>query len=568
MGIFINRTIKSLLCICIAFLFASCTGDSPRYVIGVSQCSEDSWRSKLQEELVMATYFNEGIELRFTTAHDDSKLQEQQIDSLAHSGIDLLIVSPNQVDNLSEAIGNVRKAGIPVILYDRKISKTSADDGYYFMGADNYLIGEMLGRYIAGRLGGKGNIAEIGGLKGSSPAKERHDGFMNAIKKYPDIKVIGYQSGDWTEASGEVAMRRILKDYTGKIDVVYGGNDRMAVGARRVLKEQGMDNNNIIYAGVDALPTPNGGIQQVADSILTASAIYPTHGDELLQLAIDVLDGKTVPEETMLKSSIVTSANAKVLLLQHEEVVRQAAYLKKMHANAGIMHESIRNQRLVIAVILTLIFIAVILLGLSIRGYQVKHQLNEVLKSKNGELEEKQKELSGANAQLSALNTELTQKNDELSREKEIAERQRDELEEQRDKIIEMSLNQQPEEQASEDDVLNGNEKHFRRENEFLNKFIAAINDQLSNSDLSVEDIGSEMCLSRVQLYRKVKALTGKSPVEIIREERLRRGHQLLADSSLTISEIAYRVGFSSPSYFTKCYKDMFGKSPTDVQKM
>lgn len=563
------KTVVLLCCACLilGIIAVSCSSDSTRYVIGVSQCSEDSWRYKLQDELHMATYFNEGVELRITSAHNDSKLQEQQIDSLLHSGIDLLIVSPNQVDNLTDAIGKVRKAGVPVILYDRKISKKSGLD-YYFMGADNYLIGEMLGRYTVSRLNGKGNIVEIGGLKGSSPAQERHDGFMDVIKKYPDIKVLGYQSGDWTEASGEIAMRRLIKDVHVPIDVVYGGNDRMAVGARRVLREQGLDNGNILYLGVDALPTNNGGMQQVADSILTASAIYPTHGDELLQLAIRILNGETVPEETMFKSSIVTSANAKVLLLQHEEVERQAAYLKKMHDNAGIMHESIRNQRLVIGVILTLIFIAVILLGLAIRGYQVKHQLNEVLRNKNGELEQKQKELSGANAKLSALNTELKKKNDELSYEKEIAERQRDELEEQRDKIIEMSLNQQTEEQPSEDDVLNGNEKHFRRENEFLNKFIAAINDQLSNSDLSVEDIGSEMCLSRVQLYRKVKALTGKSPVEIIREERLRRGHQLLADSSLTISEIAYRVGFSSPSYFTKCYKDMFGKSPTDVQKM
>ena len=153
--------------------------------------------------------------------------------------------------------------------------------------------------------------------------------------------------------------------------------------------------------------------------------------------------------------------------------------------------------------------------------------------------------------------------------EKEVAERQRDELEEQRDKIIEMSLASHNEESESEeDDVLNGSEKQFRRENEFLKKFLAAVDKHLADSDLSVEDIGSELCLSRVQLYRKVKAITGKSPVEIIREERLKRGHQLLADSSLSISEIAYKVGFSSPSYFTKCYKDFFGKSPTDVQKM
>lgn len=562
-----KRTFWLAACLLAIFIVSSCGEKAPKYIIGVSQCSEDSWRAKLQDELIMATYFNEGVELRFTSAHDDSRLQEKQIDSLLNSGIDLLIVSPNQVDNLTNAIGKVYKKKIPVILYDRK---TSDEQFTAFMGADNYLIGEMLGQYLAGKLGGKGNVVEIGGLKGSSPAQERHDGFVNALKKYPEMQLVGYQSGDWTEASGETAMRRILKEYDGKIDAVYGGNDRMAVGARRVIKEHGRDNGNIIYLGVDALPTDNGGIRQVADSVLTASAIYPTHGDELLQLAIDVLDGKTVPRESILKSSVVTSQNAKVLLLQHEEVVRQAAYLRKMHSQASSMQEYINNQQVAIGVILTFILIIAILLGLSIRGYQTKHRLNRILEDKNKELEHSQSRLSEANTQLSTINDQLTTANEQLMHEKEVAERQRDELEEQRDKIIEMSLNQKKDsdEPASEEDIINGNEKQFRRENEFLAKFLAVVNNHLSDSDLSVEDIGNEMCLSRVQLYRKVKALTGKSPVEIIREERLKRGHQLLADSSLNISEIAYRVGFSSPSYFTKCYKDLFGKSPTDVQKL
>lgn len=561
------RKIVSILSfVLLTLLFmSSCDNNAPKYVIGVSQCSEDSWRAKLQEELVMATYFNEGVELRFTSAHDDSQLQEKQIDSLVNSGIDLLIVSPNQVDNLTNAIGKAFAKKIPILLYDRK---TNNDNYTAFMGADNYVIGEMLGQYLAGKLGGKGCVVEIGGLKGSSPAQERHEGFANALKKYPEMQIVAYQSGDWTEASGETAMRRILKEYSGRIDAVYGGNDRMAIGARRVIKENGIDNGSILYLGVDALPTENGGIRQVADSLLTASAIYPTHGDELLQLAIDILNGKPVQKETMLKSSVVTSQNAKVLLLQHEEVVRQAEYLRKMHKQAGIMHEYIRNQQTVIGVILVLIFITAILLGISIRAYQSKRRLNDILRDKNKELEVSQETISEANSQLSAINEQLSQTNEQLMHEKEVAERQRDELEEQRDKIIEISLSQKDEaEEVPDDDVIDGNEKHFRRENEFFNKFIASINEHLSDSDLSVEDIGEEMCLSRVQLYRKVKALTGKSPVEIIREERLRRGHQLLADSSLTISEIAYRVGFSSPSYFAKCYKDMFGKSPTNVQK-
>lgn len=562
----INRNIiLGVLMLGIGQFLTSCHPAEKKYVIGVSQCSEDSWRSKLQDELIMATYFNEDVQLILKSANDDSRLQEKQIDSLVEMGVDLLIVSPNQVNNLTETIGKVYDRGIPVVLFDRK---TSDDKFTTFMGADNYIIGEMLAHYLATKLEGKGNIVEIGGLVGSSPAQERHDGFSNALKKYPDMHIVAYESGDWTESSGELAMQRILKKYDGHIDAVFGGNDRMAIGARRVIRERGREHGQILYIGVDALPTENGGLRQVADSLLTASALYPTHGDELLQLAIDVLEGRSVPHDILMKSSIVTSENAKVLLLQHDEVVRQAANLRKMHVQAGIMHQYIRNQRIVIGVIAIMVLIAIVHLVFAIRSIRSKHRLNGILQEKNQELEASQQQISEANEKLSAINAQLSITNEQLMHEKEVAERQRDELEEQRDKIIEMTLTQKVDDvEATGEDIISGNEKQFRRENEFYDRFIGIIHEHLADSELSVEDIGEEMCLSRVQLYRKVKALTGKSPVEIIREERLSRGHQLLTDSSLNISEIAYRVGFSSPSYFTKCYKDMFGKSPTNVQK-
>ena len=146
----LKRTPWLAACLLALFLVSSCGEKAPKYIIGVSQCSEDSWRAKLQDELIMATYFNEGVELRFTSAHDDSRLQEKQIDSLVNSGIDLLIVSPNQVDNLTEAIGKAYAKKIPVVLYDRK---TNNEQFTAFMGADNYHIGEMLGQYLAGKLG-------------------------------------------------------------------------------------------------------------------------------------------------------------------------------------------------------------------------------------------------------------------------------------------------------------------------------------------------------------------------------------------------------------------------------
>ena len=166
-------------CLFILALVFSASGCSGRkgYVIGVSQCSEDIWRDKLNEELRMGTYLFNNVELRITSANDDDRRQIAQIDSLADSGIDLLVVSPNQIHTVSEAIDRAYDRGIPVIYFDRKTNSTKYTA---FIGADNYSIGTTMGHYIATKLGGRGRVVEITGLKDSSPAIDRHRGFTDA----------------------------------------------------------------------------------------------------------------------------------------------------------------------------------------------------------------------------------------------------------------------------------------------------------------------------------------------------------------------------------------------------
>ena len=91
--------------------------------------------------------------------------------------------------------------------------------------------------------------------------------------------------------------------------------------------------------------------------------------------------------------------------------------------------------------------------------------------------------------------------------------------------------------------------------------------EHISDSDFSVETLAADMSMSRVQLYRKVKQLTGHTPVDIIRQSRLNRAKLLLTTTDLTISEVTYQVGFTAPSYFTKCFKEEFGYLPGDARK-
>ena len=104
-------------------------------------------------------------------------------------------------------------------------------------------------------------------------------------------------------------------------------------------------------------------------------------------------------------------------------------------------------------------------------------------------------------------------------------------------------------------------------ENEFYQKFLDIIDQEIGNAEISIEEIGTRLGLSRVQFYRKIKAITNYSPNEILKNRRLKTAYNRLVSSESTVSEIAYSVGFSSPGYFAKCFREHFGELPLDVQK-
>jgi ABC-type sugar transport system substrate-binding protein/AraC-like DNA-binding protein len=526
-----------------AALLASCSAEKT-YKIGVSQCSEDIWRNWQNAEMKMEANFHEGVELHFAAANDDSKRQIQQIDSLVESGINLLIVAPNQLSSVSPAIDRAYDKGIPVIVFERK---TDSQKYTAFVSADNYEMGRRMGEYVVTRLHGKGQVMEILGLKGSSPADERHNGFNDAIKN-TDIKVVATIQGDWTEPTAYEAVKSWQGDL-GTIDLVFGHNDRSALGARKAFKEQDYVNGMPLFCGIDGLPGEDGGIQQVRDSLLDASYIYPTRGDLLLQLALDILDGKPYPKETMLTSALVTRDNAKVLLLESNEVVRQAQNLDKLQTKASGYLEQLATQRVI--TLLALILIA--LLTLTLVLFILYHR-------------------SKVNAQRERIVNNLW--NMEAPKEVKSAEEKGKRLRvgEQGSGMDVESESLRVGEQSSGMEVKSEEEESEDAENDepakeplFIIRFKDVVEARLTDSDLTVDDLAAAMNLSRVQLYRKVKAISGSSPNELLRTARLNRGYQLLVKGDKTISEVAYDVGFTAPSYFTKCFKDEFGISPSDL---
>ena len=723
----------------IAIFCVSCTREKPRYIIGVSQCSQDIWRDKLNSELKMGTYFQDDVELRFASADDSDKKQIEQIRQFVNDGIDLLIVAPNQATTISPVIDEVYDKGIPVIVFDRK---TNSEKFTAIIGADNYEMGRLMGEYIATRLNGKGRVLEIKGLKGSSPAIERHEGFLEALEAYPDITLVASLQGDWTEQSAIDAIKAYQGDLS-HIDFVFGQNDRMAVGASKALPKPA----GTKYCGIDALPGEGNGIACVRDSILEASYIYPTRGDEVLKLAVDILEGKPYTKENPLMAALVTKENANVLMMQYEEMMRLGNHLEQLHDRADEYLHQLSNQRIITMMAAVLVTMLLILLIVIYRYFlqkariadernqmereqldfftKVSHELRTPLTLIEGPLAElgETKAIKDAGAEASGLfaivnrNTHqltelinkmldaqvqndlqkvaLEQNDIHLTKGDETIDQQKAEpkapepsnseqqptvlivddnadiraylrhILQQHYQVNEASDGQQGLALANEIvpdlivsdvmmPVMNGlefcqrvksslatshipvilltaralsqhqiegyesgadayitkpfsadlllarisnllksrqllkglfgteNKEEVKEENKekspktvqqpltekedvFLTKFRDFIEKNLSDSDLGVETIGAELGLSRVQLYRKIKALTGLSPVELLRTARLQKGRQLLERTDKTISEVAYEVGFTAPSYFTKCFKDEFGISPSDL---
>lgn len=334
------KKVHIVLCFVGLLVLAGCNRNTKKYVVGVSQCSEDIWRNKLNDELLMETYQHKDVELLFASAKDNDKLQTEQIEKFIQRGVDLLIISPNQVHSITPVIDKAYDKGIPVILFDRK---TDSQKYTAFIGADNVKVGKTIGEFIAKTLHGEGKVIEIKGLDNSSPAIDRHKGFVQALSKYPDIQLKRTLSGEWTTESGYKSIKSAIADAK-DCNIVWGQNDRMAEGAQRAMAEAGI--RNVQYVGTDALPSKGGGIEAVHNGKLLASYIYPTRGDMVMQLAMRILKKQPFHRDNYLKGALVTKYNAKVLLLQNEEMMKQRSRLSDLNSKVDIYLAQYNHQKI------------------------------------------------------------------------------------------------------------------------------------------------------------------------------------------------------------------------------
>ena len=360
----------------VSLCLASCGGKEAhkRFVVGVSQCSEDTWRDKLNEELrIAATYYD--VNLQIKSANDDVRLQTEQIDRFVEQGVDLLVVAPGQV-TISPAIDKAYEKGIPVIIFDRR---TRSNKYTAYIGADNHDIGASMAEFMANANTEGTEVVELCGLSSSSPAIERDAGFDSVAACRPNISIVKKVYADWTEQGAYRVMDSLLSTPYPAFNCLFAHNDRMAMGARRAVVKHGIDPKTIKFCGIDAMPQQGGGMHLVSEGKLFASSIYPTRGDEVMRLAMKILTHKPYDRENRLSSALVTEANARVLLMQNDETTRQQGHLSELRNRVDKTVSDFKTQRIYLLIMLS----ALLLLGIAyvyvVSANRAKARLNRQL---------------------------------------------------------------------------------------------------------------------------------------------------------------------------------------------
>lgn len=394
-----TRWIVMLFCL---LAMVSCRHEASRFRIGVAQCSDDSWRHKMNDEILREAMFYDGVSVEIRSAGDDNNKQAEDVHYFIDKGVDLLIISANEAAPMTPIVEEAYQKGIPVILVDRKIL---SDKYTAYISADNYEIGRAVGNYIASRLQGKGNIVELTGLSGSTPAMERHQGFMAAITHYPDIKLIDKADAAWEQEPAEIEMDSMLQRHP-KIDAVYAHNDRIAPGAYKAAKKVGRE-KEMIFVGIDALPGKGNGLELVLDSVLDATFIYPTNGDKVMQLAMNILEKKPYPRETVMNTAVVDGTNAHVMQLQTAHISELDQKIETLNGRIGGYLSRVATQQVVLyggSVALLLVAGLLLVVYKSLRS---KNRLNKELSEQKDKLEEQKCQLEEQRDQLIQLSHQL-----------------------------------------------------------------------------------------------------------------------------------------------------------------
>ncbi|MDH6306773.1 signal transduction histidine kinase/DNA-binding response OmpR family regulator/DNA-binding LacI/PurR family transcriptional regulator [Parabacteroides sp. PF5-5] len=391
------RNLKAFIIIpLLSLLLCGCNSikEEKKYVVGLSQCMlDDAWRQSMIRETQLEASNYDNLELVIRNADSDNEQQIAQIQELIDMGVDALIISPNQSDSLTPIAEKAYKAGIPTIITDRKVNTELYTT---FIGANNYEIGVTAGEYALQYLPEKAVVLEIWGLESSSPAQERHQGFAKALEGRTDISFIKLE-GEWRYDTTRVRVARM--DMPERIDFVYAHNDMMAIAARELFNEQDpLRSETLPIIGVDAVP--GAGLEAVSDGRINASFMYPTGGEQVIQAAMDILNGKPIDKYIPLESAQVDRPTARTLLIQYKTILNYQGRIENQRGNIDQLLNRFRflENSLLLISSFTFVFICLII---------YIFYINRKVRKRNKELREMNIKEREQQQRLIALNTEI-----------------------------------------------------------------------------------------------------------------------------------------------------------------
>ena len=488
----------------ILLLLLSGCNRTPHYRIGVSQCLDDAWRQKMNEEMERELLLHPEMTLHKRIAHGSNMLQCAQIDSFISEHVDLLIVSPNEAEEVKPAVTRAYKAGIPVIVADRRVT---GDDWTAFIGGDNYRVGRLMANWLIDiQTANKQpiHVLEVRGLPGSTPTIRRHNGMIARLEDYhtlhPDQPMPEVESvmGCWYKDAAYAAVAEYLSEHK-HIEAIVAQNDLMAIGAAEAVRiSKGYGEGSVRIMGVDGIYV---GLQAITDGVIECSATYPSCGDLVIETAANILAGKPFVRDTVLETMIVDANAARPMLMQFASRKHEMETMELVRVQDDIRWQKMMSGRkaLIAAIILISLLFVLALVILVWMQDKIRREIKRVILPQLQEVEQ-------------------TLENIQLS----------------------------------------------QRDVAFAERMKQVVEEHLNDPNLNVEYLGSALQLSRTQIFRRVKTVTGKGPLEYIRERRLIRADELLRTTDMTVQQVAIEMCFSSAGYFTKCYKDYFGHLPSE----
>lgn len=386
----VTLALATVLC-----LSCSSGGGSKHFVIGFSQCANDAWRLKQNEEILQEAMFYNDIDVIIRSAGGDNAVQQKDIEWFIREGVDLLIVSPNEAAPITPYVDKAFERGIPVIVVDRKIL---SDSYSAFVGADNYQIGKSIGLYVSKLLHNGGDIVELSGLVGSTPAMERHDGFISEISKHSNLKLLCSRDAQWIRSAAYSEMMEVLSKYN-DIDLVFCHNDDMAYGAYMAAKSVGQE-KKMLFVGIDALSGEEGGVSLVLNDVLDATFIYPSGGDVIMRVASKILHGEDYPRNNTLNTSLVNKNNAKILDMQERHIDEQRAKVQTLNTRLARLSSDYSKQRLLLILAIGVIVIVILMVLVLFVILRQRVRLNRKLQQQNSAIEQQRDKLLELSKQL------------------------------------------------------------------------------------------------------------------------------------------------------------------------